>query len=95
MHLAGTDALGYIACTGTNFCLRCFPLADCGWFPTFTITEVSRHENLVNLEVNRPFDNLCLGVTSCCLPCLQSASDTFRHVAARCKYIAPCFVQSL
>jgi cellulose synthase/poly-beta-1,6-N-acetylglucosamine synthase-like glycosyltransferase len=37
--LPGTDALGYIACTGTNFCLRCFPLADCGWFPTFTITE--------------------------------------------------------
>lgn len=25
--------------TGTNFCLRSFPLADCGWFPTFTITE--------------------------------------------------------
>jgi cellulose synthase/poly-beta-1,6-N-acetylglucosamine synthase-like glycosyltransferase len=24
---------------GTNFCLRCYPLADCGWFPTFTITE--------------------------------------------------------
>ena len=37
--LPGTDALGYIACTGTNFCLRCYPLADCGWFPTFTITE--------------------------------------------------------
>jgi cellulose synthase/poly-beta-1,6-N-acetylglucosamine synthase-like glycosyltransferase len=37
--LPGTDALGYIACTGTNFCLRCFPLADCGWFPSFTITE--------------------------------------------------------
>lgn len=37
--LPGTDALGYIACTGTNFCLRCYPLADCGWFPFFTITE--------------------------------------------------------
>lgn len=37
--LPGCDALGYIACTGTNFCIRCFPLADCGWFPTFTITE--------------------------------------------------------
>lgn len=37
--LPGTDALGYIACTGTNFCLRCYPLADCGWFPSFTITE--------------------------------------------------------
>jgi cellulose synthase/poly-beta-1,6-N-acetylglucosamine synthase-like glycosyltransferase len=37
--LPGTDALGYIACTGTNFCLRCYPLADCGWFPVFTITE--------------------------------------------------------
>eukprot|EP00878_Enallax_costatus_P000276 GHUV01000347.1.p1 GENE.GHUV01000347.1~~GHUV01000347.1.p1 ORF type:complete len:1266 (+),score=343.56 GHUV01000347.1:286-4083(+) len=37
--LPGTDAFGYIACTGTNFCMRCFPLADCGWFPTFTITE--------------------------------------------------------
>jgi cellulose synthase/poly-beta-1,6-N-acetylglucosamine synthase-like glycosyltransferase len=24
---------------GTNFCLRCYPLADCGWFPSFTITE--------------------------------------------------------
>jgi cellulose synthase/poly-beta-1,6-N-acetylglucosamine synthase-like glycosyltransferase len=37
--LPGTDALGYIACTGTNFCIRCYPLSDCGWFPTFTITE--------------------------------------------------------
>ena len=37
--LPGTDALGYIACTGTNFCLRCAPLADCGWFPSWTITE--------------------------------------------------------
>jgi cellulose synthase/poly-beta-1,6-N-acetylglucosamine synthase-like glycosyltransferase len=37
--LPGTDALGYIACTGTNFCLRCAPLADCGFFPTWTITE--------------------------------------------------------
>ena len=37
--LPGTDALGYIACTGTNFCIRAAPLADCGWFPTFTITE--------------------------------------------------------
>jgi hypothetical protein len=37
--LPGTDALGYIACTGTNFCLRCNALADCGWFPTFSITE--------------------------------------------------------
>jgi len=37
--LPGCDALGYIACTGTNFCIRCCPLADCGWFPTYTITE--------------------------------------------------------
>jgi cellulose synthase/poly-beta-1,6-N-acetylglucosamine synthase-like glycosyltransferase len=37
--LPGTDALGYIACTGTNFCIRCAPLADCGFFPTWTITE--------------------------------------------------------
>jgi len=37
--LPGTDALGYIACTGTNFCIRCYPLSDCGWFPSFTITE--------------------------------------------------------
>ncbi|GBF97993.1 six-hairpin glycosidase [Raphidocelis subcapitata] len=37
--LPGTDALGYIACTGTNFCLRCAPLADCGFFPSWTITE--------------------------------------------------------
>jgi hypothetical protein len=43
---AGTDALGYIACTGTNFCLRCYPLADCGWFPTFTITEVRNINHL-------------------------------------------------
>ena len=27
------------ACTGTNFCLRCAPLADCGFFPSWTITE--------------------------------------------------------
>jgi hypothetical protein len=25
--------------TGTNFCIRAAPLADCGWFPTYTITE--------------------------------------------------------
>eukprot|EP00879_Flechtneria_rotunda_P009977 GHRR01010433.1.p1 GENE.GHRR01010433.1~~GHRR01010433.1.p1 ORF type:complete len:1225 (+),score=296.26 GHRR01010433.1:1011-4685(+) len=37
--LPGTDALGYIACTGTNFVLRCSALAECGWFPTFSITE--------------------------------------------------------
>jgi hypothetical protein len=37
--LAGYDAFGYIACTGTNFALRANALAHCGWFPTYTITE--------------------------------------------------------
>lgn len=29
----------YVACTGTNFCLRVHPLAECGWFPDYSITE--------------------------------------------------------
>ena len=33
------DAFGYVACTGTNFCLRARALAAVGWFPTYTITE--------------------------------------------------------
>jgi cellulose synthase/poly-beta-1,6-N-acetylglucosamine synthase-like glycosyltransferase len=37
--LPGLCALGYVACTGTNFCIRARALADCGWFPTYTITE--------------------------------------------------------
>ena len=37
--LPRADALGYIACTGTNFCIRAEPLRDCGFFPTYTITE--------------------------------------------------------
>lgn len=37
--LPGCDGLGYIACTGTNFAIRAEPLRDCGWFPTYTITE--------------------------------------------------------
>lgn len=37
--LPGLDAAGYIACTGTNFCLRARALAAVGWFPTYTITE--------------------------------------------------------
>ncbi|WIA20938.1 hypothetical protein OEZ85_005279 [Tetradesmus obliquus] len=37
--LPGCDALGYIACTGTNFCLRARSLAAVGWFPEYTITE--------------------------------------------------------
>jgi len=36
--LPGCDALGYIACTGTNFCLRACALATVGWFPTYCIT---------------------------------------------------------
>jgi hypothetical protein len=31
--LPGLDALGYIACTGTNFVLRGRALASVGWFP--------------------------------------------------------------
>jgi hypothetical protein len=38
--LPGCDALGYIACTGTNFCLRARSLAQVGWFPEYTITGV-------------------------------------------------------
>jgi hypothetical protein len=37
--LPGCDALGYVACTGTNFCLRARCLARVGWFPEYTITE--------------------------------------------------------
>eukprot|EP00879_Flechtneria_rotunda_P004438 GHRR01004689.1.p1 GENE.GHRR01004689.1~~GHRR01004689.1.p1 ORF type:complete len:1077 (+),score=332.23 GHRR01004689.1:2028-5258(+) len=37
--LPGCDALGYIACTGTNFCLRARSLGMVGWFPEYTITE--------------------------------------------------------
>lgn len=29
----------YIACTGTNFGLRCQALFECGWFPTWSVTE--------------------------------------------------------
>jgi cellulose synthase/poly-beta-1,6-N-acetylglucosamine synthase-like glycosyltransferase len=38
-RLPGAFAWGYIACTGTNFCLRVRALAHCGWFPEYTITE--------------------------------------------------------
>ncbi|WIA15640.1 hypothetical protein OEZ85_002267 [Tetradesmus obliquus] len=37
--LPGTDAVEYIACTGTNFGLRCDALFKCGWFPTWSVTE--------------------------------------------------------
>lgn len=37
--LPGCDAVGYIACTGTNFCIRANALCECGWFPDWTITE--------------------------------------------------------
>ncbi|KAF8062642.1 VHA-F [Scenedesmus sp. PABB004] len=37
--LPGCDAWGYIACTGTNFCIRARALATVGWFPEYTITE--------------------------------------------------------
>eukprot|EP00775_Hariotina_reticulata_P006654 gene6654-6879_t len=37
--LPGLDALGYIACTGTNFCLRARALGLVGWFPEYCITE--------------------------------------------------------
>ena len=37
--LPGCDAWGYIACTGTNFCIRAQALGRCGWFPEYTITE--------------------------------------------------------
>ncbi|KAJ9528163.1 hypothetical protein QJQ45_005789 [Haematococcus lacustris] len=37
--LPGAFAWGYIACTGTNFCIRARALAHCGWFPEYTITE--------------------------------------------------------
>jgi cellulose synthase/poly-beta-1,6-N-acetylglucosamine synthase-like glycosyltransferase len=38
-RLPGAFAWGYIACTGTNFCIRVRALAHCGWFPEYTITE--------------------------------------------------------
>ncbi|KAI8463461.1 MAG: glycosyl hydrolase family 9-domain-containing protein [Monoraphidium minutum] len=37
--LPGCDALGYVACTGTNFAVRAAALAAVGWFPEYTITE--------------------------------------------------------
>ena len=37
--LPGCDAWGYIACTGTNFCLRARALGCVGWFPEYCITE--------------------------------------------------------
>jgi endoglucanase len=37
--LPGCDAWGYIACTGTNFCIRAAALAKCGWFPEYSQTE--------------------------------------------------------
>ncbi|GBF89253.1 six-hairpin glycosidase [Raphidocelis subcapitata] len=37
--LPGCDAWGYVACTGTNFCLRARALGAVGWFPTYCITE--------------------------------------------------------
>ncbi|KAJ9528567.1 hypothetical protein QJQ45_020457, partial [Haematococcus lacustris] len=37
--LPGACAWGYIACTGTNFCIRARALAHCDWFPEYTITE--------------------------------------------------------
>jgi cellulose synthase/poly-beta-1,6-N-acetylglucosamine synthase-like glycosyltransferase len=37
--LPGCDAWGYVACTGTNFCIRAKELARVGWFPEYTITE--------------------------------------------------------
>ncbi len=37
--LPGAFAWGYIACTGTNFCIRARALCHCGWFPDYTITE--------------------------------------------------------
>lgn len=35
--LPGCDFWGYIACTGTNFCLRARSLALVGWFPEYTM----------------------------------------------------------
>lgn len=37
--LPGTDGFGYVACTGTNFCLRSRAAAAVNWFPDFSITE--------------------------------------------------------
>uniref|UniRef100_A0A383V9F4 Glycosyltransferase 2-like domain-containing protein n=1 Tax=Tetradesmus obliquus TaxID=3088 RepID=A0A383V9F4_TETOB len=37
--LPGLSAMGYIACTGTNFCLRARALSLVGWFPEYCITE--------------------------------------------------------
>ncbi|KAK9785110.1 hypothetical protein WJX73_006875 [Symbiochloris irregularis] len=35
----GYDALGFISCTGTNFMVRSLALQQCGWSPTYTLTE--------------------------------------------------------
>ncbi|KAF6266301.1 glycosyltransferase like family 2-domain-containing protein [Scenedesmus sp. NREL 46B-D3] len=37
--LPGTDAVEYVACTGTNFGLRCDALFKCNWFPSWSVTE--------------------------------------------------------
>jgi hypothetical protein len=44
--LPGCDALGYVACTGTNFCIRAAALAAVGWFPEYTITEGGWGDNV-------------------------------------------------
>lgn len=59
--LSGTDAFGYIACTGTNFALRAQPLREVNWFPTESVTgetvggggagHTQRHSLLVVLRV--------------------------------------------
>jgi cellulose synthase/poly-beta-1,6-N-acetylglucosamine synthase-like glycosyltransferase len=35
----GYDAMGFISCTGTNFLVRANCFQDCGWSPTYTLTE--------------------------------------------------------
>lgn len=36
---AGYDALSFISCSGTNFLIRANAFQECGWSPTWTLTE--------------------------------------------------------
>lgn len=47
----------YVACTGTNFCLRVHPLADCGWFPDYSITE----DYTLGMELKAKGYKVCFG----------------------------------
>lgn len=70
--LPGCDALGYVACTGTNFCIRACALATVGWFPEYTITEGKWwwrvHSIFIPLLVSLPTPVLMRSCPPCVAP---------------------------